>query len=421
MAVPFPDFSATSGSLGQGVPDFAARRAVAGTDGATGKRADLTSRLLPTCEFGGIAAAQWDALSNNALVENPFYSRTFVTGGLGTIDTGSGTAAFAVGSGQGDLVGFFPVRSLFGTGYGAQNIYQFNGAPLVHRDYAEDVILTWLLAIRDGPLPGCWQLPDLQLNSPLHNLICQTARRCGLSLGVVNTYSRPQLTRLAGGFEAHLTQVLGKSRRKGLERCLRRLREKGVLRLERATAPDAVRSALEAFLKLENAGWKGSAGTSFLAHGQDASFARAAFTSDGTAHGTIIDTLLLDDRPIAMNVNITSGSTLFSPKSAYCERLRSFAPGLVLEYLVIERFYSERDFVRMDAATTVDGHVLQGLWNETVPMGTLYVGSATKTARAVYLARAKSALKPGAKRLRDYLRSAWRGVPQDAPNVSEEL
>ena len=410
MAVTFPDFSTTPGTPGLEVSDFAARRAVSETDAATGRRAELTSCLLPAREFGAIAAAQWDALSNNALVENPFYSRTFIRGGLGTIDTGSGIAAFAVWSRKGHLVGFFPMRSLFGTGYGAQNIYQFNGAPLVHRDNAEDVILKWLLAIRDGPLPGCWQLPDLQLNGPLHDLICQTAPRLGLSLAVVNTYSRPQLTRLEGGFEAHLSQALGKSRRKELERCLRRLREKGVLRLERATAPDAIRSALEAFLALENAGWKGRAGTSFLARGEDASFARAAFSSDGTAHATIIDTLLLDDRPIAINVNIASGSTLFSPKTAYCEDLRSFAPGLVLEYLVIERFYSEPDFVCMDAATTVDGHVLQGLWNETVPVGTLYVGSATKTGRAVYLARVKSGLKPYAKWLRDYLRSAGRAA-----------
>ena len=61
-------------------------------------------------------------------------------------------------------------------------------------------------------------------------------------------------------------------------------------------------------------------------------------------------------------------------------------------------------------ATTVDGHVLQGLWNETVPVGTLYVGSATKTGRAVYLARVKSGLKPYAKWLRGYLRSAGRAA-----------
>ena len=42
---------------------------------------------------------------------------------------------------------------------------------------------------------------------------------------------------------------------------------------------------------------------------------------------------------------------------------------------MIERFYSELDFSRMDSATTTDGHVIQGLWNESVPMGTLFIGA----------------------------------------------
>ncbi len=415
MAIPFPDFSTTPGVAGRGAFDFAAQLAFAEISVSTEKRADLISFVLPACDFEKIAAAQWDALNDNALVENPFYSRSFVIGGLGTIDSGDGITAFAVWADE-NLVGLFPLRNVFGTAHGAQNIYQFNGAPLVHRDYANEVVLAWLVAIRDGRLPGCWQIPDLQLNTSLHHLICQTALRCGLSLAVTNTYCRPQLIRLDGGFEAHLAQIFSKSRRKEIDRCLRRLREKGTLRFERAATPETVRSALEDFLALENAGWKGRAGTAFLAHGDHASFARAAFTSDATGRGTMIDTLLLDDRPIAMSVNISSGSILFTPKCTYCESLRNFAPGLVLEYLVIENFYRGSDFDRMDAATLADDHVIQGLWNETVPIGTLYVGSAAKTARAVYLARAKSALKPGAKLLRDYLRSAWQLASQTESN-----
>lgn len=402
--MPYPNLSTTPDSSRLVASDFAARREAAGEEVPIAKPASLKLCLLSAHELEGIAATQWDPLSANALMENPFYARAYMRGGLSTLDAGNRISAFAVWSNERKLVGLFPFRTFFGTACGAHNIYQFSGAPLVHREHAEDVVRAWLLEIGAGRLPGCWQLPDLQLNGRLHDLICRVARQLGLSLAVVNTYTRPQLTRLQGGFEAHLTQVLGKSRRKELERCIRRLREKGELRLERTTTPDAVRSALEAFLALENAGWKGKAGTAFLAHGDDARFARAAFTSDGNGRGTIIDTLLLGDRPIAISVNITSGSTLFTPKCTYFEPLRSFAPGLVLEYLVIQRFYGEADFARMDAATTADGHVIQGLWNESVPMGTLYVGSATETAIAVGLARAKAALKPRAKLLRDYFR-----------------
>lgn len=399
---------ATASSPFPGHWSSSARSATADFDAGIANQTGLTSCLLPTRDFAKVAAAQWDNLRDHTLVENPFYSQTFVTGGLKTIDANNNVEAFAIWSGTRDLVGLFPVRILFGTGYGAQNIYQFNGAPLVHCEYAEGVVHAWLVAIREGELPGCWQLPNLQLNTPLHDLIRETALRCGLSVAVSDTYSRAQLSRVDGGFQAHLNQVFGRSRKKELERCMRRLREQGALRFERASTPDTVRSSLGEFLVLENAGWKGRAGTSFLTCGDDASFARAVLTNDGAGYGAIIDTLFLNDRPIAMSVNITSGSILFTPKCTYCELMRSYAPGLVLEYLIIEHFYRDSTFIHMDAATLADGHVIQGLWNETVPMGTLYVGSAAKTARAVYLARAKAALKPGAKLVRDYLRSTWR-------------
>lgn len=406
--MPYPDLSTARSTSGLVGADFDSRRAGVGAKASIGKRAELKSRLLSANELAGIGSIQWDALSENALVENPFYARSYLKGGLSTIDAESHISAFAVWSSDEKLVGLFPFQFFFGIGCGAHNIYQFSGAPLVHRDHADDVVHSWLLAIRSGLLPSCWQVPDLQLDGRLYDLICRTACDLGLSLAVVESYSRPQLTRLQGGFEAHLTQVLSKSRRKELERCLRRLREKGALRLDRANTPDTVQAALEDFLTLENAGWKNRAGTAFLVHRDDARFARAAFTNEGPGRGTIVDTLCLNDFPIAISVNITSGRTLFTPKCTYYEPLRSFAPGLVLEYLVIERFYRELDFARMDAATTADGHVVQGLWNETVPMGTLYVGSAIETAYVVLLARAKAALKPSAKLVRDYFRSAWR-------------
>ena len=389
---------------------FASRSATTCASAAIDTRSHLTSQLLTTAQLDAVAAVQWDSLSNHALAENPFYSRFYMKGGLSTIDARDTVSAFAVWCGGTQLVGLFPFRVFFGTAHGARNIYQFSGAPLVHCDFAEDVVLTWLKAVHDQQLPGCWQLTDFQLQGPLHDLICRTAAQLGLTHIVIDQYSRPQLTRLEDGFEAHLSRVLSRSRRKEIDRCLRRLREKGVIRFERAISPDGVKAALERFLELENAGWKGRAGTSFLAHGDDTRFARAAFVGNNTGNGTMIDTLLLDDCPIAISINITSGSTLFTPKCTYLESLRSFAPGLVLEYLVIERFYSELDFSRMDSATTADGHVIQGLWNESVPMGTLFVGFKTQTTLVAGLARGKSALKSRIKSLRDYFRSVYRDV-----------
>lgn len=364
----------------------------------------LETRFLSSLEVAAINEAQWNALSSSALVENPFYARSYIMSGMSTIDAERRLLAFSVWSSEGDLVGLFPMTTLFGFGNGAQNIYQFSGTPLVHRDHANEVIHIWLSAVRVGSLPFCIRIPDLQLNGPFYDSVCNSARRLGLSLEITNQYSRPQLTRRKANFETHLASVLSKSRRKELERCIRRLREKGVLRLERATSLDAVRSALETFLSMENAGWKGKSGTAFLASSEDTNFARAAFTGGRHGYRTIIDTLFLDDLPIAVSVNITSGRTLFTPKCTYLESFRNFAPGLVLEYLVIERFYDEPDFDRMDAGTTANGHVVQGLWNELVPMGTIFVGSTFGAAFAANLARAKAELKRKAKPLHDFVR-----------------
>jgi CelD/BcsL family acetyltransferase involved in cellulose biosynthesis len=358
----------------------------------------LQSHMLSATEIQQLNSPEWDALSANAVAENPFYARYFVKGGLATIDARTGIRAFCMRSDDGRLIGFFPFTSRFGFARTATNLYQFTGVPLVHRDFAQSAIEHWMSAIKRGDAPRCWQFDNFPLHGELYQAILRAAEKHGLCCITRNPYQRPQLTRLADGFEAHLSTVLSKSRRKELDRCLRRLKERGMLHLDRAETPDTVAAALEAYLQLEDRGWKGKAGTSFLAHGKDAEFARAAFRNSGSANGAMIDSLLLDGRPIAISVNLAGASTLFTPKCTYDEALRSFAPGLVLEYLVIERFYRDPRFSRMDAATTVDGHVIQGLWNGSVPMGTLIVGPAALARPRAWFVVSRSKAKAAVKR-----------------------
>jgi hypothetical protein len=71
---------------------------------------------------------------------------------------------------------------------------------------------------------------------------------------------------------------------------------------------------------------------------------------------------------------LRAASTLFTPKCAFDEKYRKFGPGLILEYKVIEAFYADESFDTMNAATTVDGHVISDFWNGERTMGTLIVG-----------------------------------------------
>ena len=355
-------------------------------------------------------ATQWDTLSAHALVENPFYARQYVLAGLRTIDRDTPLEALAVRGPERDLRGLFPYqrrRFPFANADGACNVYQPTCTPLVHRDHAAAVVEAWLDATlaREG-LPRRWQLRHVDLDSKLTALLDAALARRGLRSVAVNTYQRPRLTRLDGGLDRHLANVLSKSRLKDLQRNLRRLGELGTVRFERAGASELVARRFEQFLAMENAGWKGESGTAILARGSDADFARAAFMPRNGQPATVsIDTLLLDERPIAFSINMRARDTAFTPKCTYDENYRRFSPGFLLEYFVIEAFYAGDGVSEMDACTTSDGHVIAGFWNSAKPVGTLIVGPNNwQTAALAFSAEATHAV-------RERLKVALRRLP----------
>ncbi len=356
-------------------------------------RHDLTNTPLSVERLDARALARldagaWNELSANALVENPFYAREIVLAALATIDSGTELDALAVKGGGGALLGLFPYRLKhlpFKAADAACNLYQFSATPLIRRDAAKQVLGAWLdAALHAVDMPRFWQFKHVDLGSALMPVLDDALAERFLNRLAVNTYRRPHLTRVQGGFDTHNRCVLRKRRLKDIKRNMRRLGELGALRFERATEPALVARRLEQFLELENAGWKGATGTSFLASSADAAFARAAFAPRAGGKTLVsIDSLLLDEAPIAISLNLQARDTAFTPKCAFDERYRRYSPGLVLEYFIIQAFYEDGAAVDMDAATTQDGHVLSGLWNGYKTMGTLVVGPDDWRLRAI--------------------------------------
>ena len=347
-----------------------------------------TVDLLDENRLHRLSAAQWDELSRSAIDDNPFYARAYVLAGLDTIDADGDLRALAVYE-QRNLVGLFPFRRKrwpFEQAMAAGNIYQFSGQPLIHRDHGQAVVAAWLNAVREGKVPSRWTFRNVCLSSHfLHH--CQRLGGSGtLDLIPCGSYARARLTRLHGDFKAHLRAAVSKSRVKDIERSIRRLREIGTLSFERQREPEVVAQRVEDFLAIEHSGWKGRAGTSFLANRRHAEFARQAFRREGAAC-TFVDTLMLDGKPIAISINLQTGDTVFTPKCAYDEAFRRFSPGLVLEYLVLEAFYDEDKCTEMDSATTVGNHVIQGLWNCEKPMAAMLIGPQGWQTRLLALTR----------------------------------
>lgn len=336
----------------------------------------LIVEILDSKGIRTIEAGQWDALSHNPLDKNPFYGRTYVLAGLDTIDRKSGLRAFVVRSAdKGQLLGFFPFRLKrfpLPQAVAATNLYQFCGQPLINKERAGEVIAAWREASRTGQIPARWSFPHLDLTSHFAQRLAAIEGNSALRCLPLPSYRRARLARTSKDFAAHLCATVSKSRVKDIQRTLRRLEEAGEVQFERATDPALVRQRIDQFLAIEHAGWKGNAGTSFLSDAEHALFARQAFCPKSGQ--TSVDSLLLNGQPIALSINMRSGDTIFTPKCAYDESFRKYSPGLVLEYLVVEAFYGRNDCTEMDSSTTVDGHVIQALWNSDAPMGTLVVG-----------------------------------------------
>lgn len=351
--------------------------------------------------------AEWDELAENALEENPSFDRQIVRAGVDAFRDARPTRVLTLRlRGCGRLVGLIPFytprlidASPVQHAQSALNLYQFNGVPLIDRQHADAAIKSFLRILAlGGDVPRRWLLPHVQQDGAFAQKLRRHAEDFGLDVLVTRPYSRPILTRLPGGFGAHVETIIGRKRAKTLERGLRGLEAIGAVRFERATDPDLVARRIEDFLRIEHSGWKGARGTSFLARPADAAFARRAFAY-GRPGFIKVDSLLLDEVPIAVSINIDNGGTLFTPKCAYDETYRRHAPGLVLEYLVIKEFYDSGDHDLMDASTTADGHVIAGLWTDTRPMGTLIIGPKGHGTRSIALAEtAKSHARRYAKR-----------------------
>lgn len=357
----------------------------------------VRTHVLDAAGIAALDADAWDRLSASALCENPFYARQYVLAGLTTIDKAAGVKAVCVTDEHDELIGLFPYRSrivpplAWSVALSAANLYQFSGHPLVARDRAAEVVGVWLDTVAAGTTPRFWMFSHFDLDGPLRRLIDSACTDRTMSTAVAMPYERAYLTRIADDFTAHCARVIPKKRLKDIQRNLRRLNECGDLTFERASDPVEVRQRLEQFFVLEAAGWKGDYGTAFLSAKDHELFARQAFgdMSNGQAR-CVIDSLLLDGEPVAMSINISSGSVAFTPKCAYHERWRRYGPGLILEYLVVERFYAEREFTEMDAATIAVGHVVRDLWGAEKTMGCLIVGPANWRTRMLAACRTKA-------------------------------
>jgi CelD/BcsL family acetyltransferase involved in cellulose biosynthesis len=284
-------------------------------------------------------------------------------------------------------------------------------SPVIDRDLLDATLQAMLDHIAaDANLPKIIALDAMRDDGATTQALMRILASRGSAPAILRRFMRPMLASTLDA-KQYMEAALSASRRKKLRQHRRRLAEKGVIESKIISEPEAVGRALEDFLRIEAAGWKGRKRTALLCNVPDATFTRemvAALAPQGDAS---IHALTLDGRPVSMQIVLRAGATAFTWKTTYDEALHDFSPGMLLFEDYTAAFLAAPGITCVDSCSYDDSSFMAS-WSERQPMVEMWIdarrgGSAAfahlSRLQGIYLrlrAQAKAAYLAGMRRPR---------------------
>ncbi len=204
--------------------------------------------------------------------------------------------------------------------------------------------------------------------------------------------------------EADPLKGVAQKRLKELRRQHKRLAEHGTLVRETVTG-EGIEAAVEAYLKLEAAGWKGRIGAAASVSGAG-SFLAEAVTGLAREGKARIDFLKFDGKTIAATILLFSGNRAWFWKTAYDENYARFSPGVLLALELTETLGRDRRNALVDSCAVANHSMIDHLWRGRIEVADWIVPLADASSATLALAAEKfrrAVLQP-LKSLRDKLR-----------------
>jgi CelD/BcsL family acetyltransferase involved in cellulose biosynthesis len=354
----------------------------------------------------------WDELASSAAEPNVFAERWFVQAASAHLPQGADARAVLAWSdeaGPPKLIGSFPFA--IAPRYGRMSLrhveswthhHCFLGTSMVRAGHEADAWRAILQVLDDAKwAPGLLHVTGLVEGGETHQGLAQAAAWLGRPCDVVHRTERALLRSDLSPAAYYETNVRGK-KRKELRRLRSRLAELGAVAVRRLSPGEDLEPWCEHFLALEASGWKGRAGSALGSEAGTGRFFRDAMTGAHVAGRLEMIRLDLDDRPIAILVNLFAGAGSFSFKIAYDEAYARFSPGVLIElenYAVLDR----ADVAWMDSCAVENHPMINSLWAErrtvvrvSVPLAGWRRRGAFRVARAAedLVARVRSRARP---------------------------
>jgi len=304
------------------------------------------------------------------------------------------------------LLPFFKPRLKYGALlHGATTAHSPLGTPLLDRDHAAIALKEISTGFKKHfPLAAALRLPFLPTMGAVFQATAAFAEGSNKDIACLDRFERAGLF---GASEQEPAESLSAKRRKYYRQQRRRLEKLGQLSYVRTSDPKQIIAAAEEFLTLEAKGWKGRRHTAFLSSPQQAAFFRGMIENMAKAGKCRIDSLRLDDQPIAMGVVLRSGDGAAFWKTAFDERLSWLSPGVHLTLELTQSQLAEASIRVTDSCAVPDHPMINPLWHQRIAMGHVllplrsraeaYFGQSAFLGTALFLASLQPRLRRMAK------------------------
>jgi len=320
--------------------------------------------------------AAWDALADRAGEPNPFYESWYLLPSLRHLAADVAILRFEQ---DGVLAGLLPIvrpsryyRYPFPHLGNWLHPNMFCGTPLVAAG-AEvpfwQALLRW--ADDNGGAALFLHLRDLPLGGPLHNALDTVLATGDRQAEIVHREARAMLESDLSP-QAYWDASLSGKKRKELRRQANRLADEGTVAFHRATDAEGLEDWCSAFLRLEQAGWKGQAGSALAS--DPATAAVLCESMHGAANRGRLErlTLTLDDQPIAMLASFLCPPGAFSFKTAFDERYARYSPGVLLQQANLA-ILDNPAIAWTDSCAAADHPMIDHIWRERREIGRLSI------------------------------------------------
>lgn len=234
-------------------------------------------------------------------------------------------------------------------------LHCFNDEPLGRHGALAQIFFCLQTHWRDTRTAHLFSWLRLPANGPLHQQIGQS--HAADELRSVRACLAPK----ADDYTP-LAERLTKKKRKEFARLKRRLEDEGEVTFIE-TLCEENDPGLNDFLSLEEASWKGEAGSALSSNAADQHFAKDMFANMARAKKLRLYRLMLNGKCIAALTALQSGDHLYLFKISHDERLSRFSPG-VLMMIEATELWQTQSWSLIDSCAKQDHPMIDKIWNQ---------------------------------------------------------